>query len=480
MTIHQRDLNRRLKVGTFLTKEAPPDTKAAEKILEPVMLQLSDISSALEKGKKSAEDQYKELSTNFGGIKAETDELKATVLKHATTYSELIANNQKLESALDFVKKQLDMPLLKGGKELEESDRKAAIECQKRAFMFKGGSEDDFKEDLDNLVDVKAYRSAVRKMVRHVGIEPKRKVIASLNEHERKAFEASSLDSAIFVPEMLGINVDCIIDCAGMTDLYGQVNVTKSSFMYPHVTDYGAIGQYDCDAKCDAEYGPEGNITFKSGQVSDYRGVFCFQRKVLTEANYDLLAFMYTAVRRAQTIARNRALMVGTGINEPLGWLAADCFSRLKTPTTAFTHAEFRLFYSSVPIEYGPVTAVMHQNMFAHLAAMVDSNGRFIFGDGLMTYSPNDVRENIRISNCLPDPTYGLTKGSEAAPFITGDFLVGVGAWSSAYYAVSKRPLWIEQWEGQSTAWCVKYVFGAEDGGFTACCPAARIITVGP
>jgi len=45
---------------------------------------------------------------------------------------------------------------------------------------------------------------------------------------------------------------------------------------------------------------------------------------------------------------------------------------------------------------------------------------------------------------------------------------------------VSKRPLWIEQWEGQSTAWCVKYVFGAEDGGFTACCPAARIITVGP
>jgi Phage capsid family len=480
MTIHQRDLNRRLKVGTFLTKEAPPDTKAAEKILEPVMIQLNDISSALEKGKKSAEDQYKELSTNFSGVKADTDELKATVLKHATTYSELITNNQKLESALDFVKKQLDMPLLKGGKELEESDRQAAIECQRRAFLFKGGSPDDFKEDLDNLVDVRAYRSAVRKMVRHVGIEPKRKVIASLSEIERKAFEASSLDSAIFVPEMLGINVDCIIDCAGMTDLYGQVNVTKSSFMYPHVTDYGAIGQYDCDAKCDAEYGPEGNITFKSGQVSDYRGVFCFQRKVLTEANYDLLNFMYTAVRRAQTIARNRALMVGTGINEPLGWLAANCFDRVKTPTTAFTHAEFRLFYSSVPIEYGPVTAVMHQNMFAHLAAMVDSNGRFIFGDGLMTYSPNDVRENIRISNCLPDPTYGLTKGSEDAPFVTGDFLVGVGAWSSAYYAVSKRPLWIEQWEGQSTAWCVKYVFGAEDGGFTACCPAARIITVGP
>ena len=68
--------------------------------------------------------------------------------------------------------------------------------------------------------------------------------------------------------------------------------------MYPQVLDYGAIGKYDCDAKCDAEYGPEGNITFKTGQVSDYRGVFCFQRKVLTEANYDLLNFMYNAAAR--------------------------------------------------------------------------------------------------------------------------------------------------------------------------------------
>ena len=122
----------------------------------------------------------------------------------------------------------------------------------------------------------------------------------------------------------------------------------------------------------------------------------------------------------------------------------------------------------------------MHPNMFSYLSALTDSNGRFIFGDGLMTYSPADVRENIRISSCLPDPTHGLTLGSATAPFITGEFLLAIGAWSAAYYQVQKRPLWIEQWEGQSTAWCVKYVFGAEDGGFTACCPAARIITVGP
>jgi len=468
------------KRGDFLTKEAPTDPQVAAEILKPLMTEIADLTAAIEKSKKDVADQYKALTSHYDGVKGENEELKKAVAEQTKVYGELTAKLQGQEAALDFCKKQLDMPLIKGNKELEESDRKAAIECQKRAFLFKGGSEDDFKEDLDNLVDVKAYRSAVRKLVRHVGIEPKRKVIASLNEYERKAFEASSLDSAIFVPEMLGIELNCLIDCAGMTDLYGQVNVSKSTFMYPQVLDYGEIGKYDCDAKCDAEYGPEGNITFKSGNVSDYRGVFCFQRKVLTEANYDLLNFMYTSVRRAQTIARNRALMVGSGINEPLGWLTAGCFTKLKTTTTDFTHIDFRLMYGSAPIEYGPVTAVMHQNMFANLAARTDANGRFIFGDGLMTYSPNDVRENIRISNCLPDPTYGLTKGTETAPFITGDFLVGIGSWASAYYAVSKRPLWIEQWEGQSTAWCVKYVFGAEDGGFTACCPAARIITVGP
>jgi hypothetical protein len=122
----------------------------------------------------------------------------------------------------------------------------------------------------------------------------------------------------------------------------------------------------------------------------------------------------------------------------------------------------------------------MHQNTFAYFAAMVDSTGRFLFGDGLMTYSPDDVRERIRISNCLPDPTAGQTLGTEAAPFVTGSFIAATGAWKAAYYVVNKRPLWIEQWEGKSTAWCVAYSFGAEDGGFVACCPAASILVAGP
>ncbi|MGY3615676.1 phage major capsid protein [Bradyrhizobium sp. USDA 10063] len=473
-------MNTHIRKGAFLTKEAPPtDSVAAEAMLANLSKELGNIVTSLEANKHATETHYRELTNHYNGVKADSDEIKATVQKHAAEYAALVTQQQALQQALDQVKKEIDVPFLRGGSDLKDSDVKAAIELQRRAFLFKGGLDEDFKPDMNNLVDASQYRSAVRKLMK-VGIESKQHIIRSFTELEHKAFEAASLDSAMFSPELLGIVVDCNIICAELLDLYNSVTVSKSTFLYPQVMDYGDIGKYDCDAKCDAEYGPEGNIQYKNGNVSDFRGVFCLQRKVLAEANYDLLQFMYQAASRSYRINRNRALMVGDGHNEPLGWLTADCFTKNKTATAAFNHVDFRLFVASCPVEYGPVTVVMHQNMFAYLAAMTNSIGEFVYGDGLMTYSPEDVRERIRISNCLPDPTDGLTKGSTTNPFTTGDFLVAAGAWNLAYYMVNKRPLWIEQWQGQSSAWCVKYQFGAEDGGFTGCCPAARILTVGP
>jgi hypothetical protein len=468
-----------LMVGTFITKEALPDVKEGEAIAERLLKEMGDITSALEVSTKSAEQQFTDLNNHYKGVKGDTDTLKASVLEQTKTYAELVTKVQTLTQALDQVKKELDAPIVKGGKDLAESDTKAAVELQRRAFLFKGGDEDEFKPDLENLVKASDYRQAVR-MLMKTGIEPRSKIIRMMPEHVRKAFEAGSLDSAMFSPEMLGIELNCIVECAELLDLYNSVSVSKSQFMYPQVLDYGDIGKYDCDAKCDAEYGPEGNITYKSGAVKDWRGVFCFNRKVLSEANYDLLNFMYNAAARSHRINYNRALMLGDGDVEPQGWMAANCFKAFKTASNQPTHVEFRTFYSSIPMEYGPVTAIMHQNTFAHFAALTDNVGRFLIGDGLLTYGPSDVRESIRISNCLPDPTHGLTLGSAGNPMVTGEFLCAVGAWKQAYYAVSKRPLWIEQWDGKSTAWCVAYSFGAEDGGFVGCCPAARILNVGP
>ncbi len=466
--------------GVMVTKEAPADIKTGEAAAEQLLKELADVTTAMAKTRGDLEKQYTELNNHYTGVKADNENIKKEVEKHAKEYTDHIVRLQALTQAVDQIKKELDAPIVRGGKDLEDSDIRAAIECQRRAFLFKGGTEDDFVPDMNNLIVAKHYRSAVKKLMK-VGIESKSKIIRMFDEHETKAFEASSLDAALFSPELLGIEIDCIVTCAELLDLYSSVNVGKSAFLYPRVNDYGAIGQYDCDAKCDAEYGPEGNVQYLNGKTYDWRGVFCFQRKVLAEANYDLLGFMYRAAQRAYRIARNQALMVGDGSNMPLGWMKAGCFKTRKTTSANVTHVDFRTIMSSIPVEYGgPITAVMHQNAFTHLATQTDTIGRFLFGDGIMTYSPANVQENIRISNCLPDPTHDLTIGSGTSPLITGEFFAAVGNWKSAYYAVSKRPLWIEQWEGQSSAWCVKYALGAEDGGFVACCAAATILDVGP
>ena len=94
--------------------------------------------------------------------------------------------------------------------------------------------------------------------------------------------------------------------------------------------------------------------------------MFCLQRKVLAEANYDLLNFMYTRGGAVYRINRNRALISGDGVNEPQGWMSANCFTNSKTGAVGH-HIDFRIFYASCPVEYGPVVATMHQNMFAHL-----------------------------------------------------------------------------------------------------------------
>lgn len=464
--------------GQVLCKDDP---LVQQRMLEQLNKDLGTLTGAIPTLTKKIEDHYTELTNKFGGVevKALDDTLKAEVKARTDEYAALVTQLQAVEKAIEGVKKDLDQPILRGGKDLAEKDRAAAVELQRRSFLFKGGDPFEFKPDMDNLVKASDYRSAAQKMVKHGGLENKNFIMQSFTPDEKKAFDAASLDSAFFMPEMLGIEVDCNIECAELLDLYAQVTVSRTNFMYPVVKSYGDIGSYQCDAKCDAELGPEGNITYLNGKTFDFRGVFCFQRKTLQEANYDLLGFMFRAAARSHRINRNRTLITGDGINEPLGWLRGDCFTKIATADLQFNHQIWRRFMSSAPVEYGPVVATMHQNVFAYLASAVDNNGRFIFGDGLMTFSPDDVRERIRISNCLPDPTAGGTKGNSAVPFVAGDFIAAAGNWSMAYGAVSKKPMFMEQFIGGSSAWCVKYQFGAEDGGFTMCCPAARTLYVG-
>lgn len=443
--------------------------------------ELDSVLSLVKETREATDNHYKDLHNHFDGVKASDAETRAKVNEQTAKYAELVATTQALDEGVKEIRKMLDSPIHRGGSDLVESDRNAAIELQRRAFIHKGGIADEFKVDLENLVNAEHYRSAVRKMVTGVGIRSKMDVINSFTVDEKRAFDAASLGSNFFVPEMLGITVDCDIECASLLDLYGQASVNRSMFMYPRIVDYGDIGAYTCDAVCDAEFGEPGNIEYLAGKTYDWRGVFCFNRKVLTEANYDLLSFMVRAAARSYRINRNNALITGDGVNQPVGWMSGNGFFPKIATSVAGTvsHTDIRKFLGMIPREYGNITAVMHQNMFALVSALIDADGKFIFGTGELSYMPENVRESIRISNCLPDATQGGTIGN-AADGITGlaagDFIMAAAAWDQAYYAVSKRGLWFEQWEGQSSAWCVKYQFGAEDGGFIGCPNAGRIL----
>lgn len=469
-------------VGMYITKDPEPivaDPVANNQAVEDLMKEMSNVSTMLEKTTKDMEQKFKDLTAHYSGVKADTDEIKKAAEDHSKEYGELVSKHQQLTSALNGIKKELDAPIMRSEKDLEDHDREQAIKMQERIFMKEGGHIDNFRIDNDNLVDIKAVRSIARKLMR-VGIDSKQKIIGGFDDIETKAFEAASLDISFFMPEVLGLEVDCNIECAELLDLYGQDTVSRSNFMYPRINSYGDIGKYTCDAECDGPLGPEGNIQFLQGRTYDFRGVFCFQRKVLQESGYDLLSFIIRSGMRSYRINRNRATITGDGINEPTGWLTAGCFSKLKTPVaTQFNHRDFRMFLSSAPVEYGPVVATMHQNMWSYLASSLDTSNRFIFGDGLLTFSPDDARERIRISNCLPDATVNNTLGNTANPFVANSFIAAAGNWELAYRAVTKSPMGFEQFEGGSTRWCVKYQFGAEDGGFIACCPAARTLYVG-
>lgn len=473
--------NKQMYAGAIHTKEAGMDQKARDAAMEKLSTDLSEAVGLVKTYDAKFSEQAKELKSLRDKVEEtghQSDEDKQKSKEAADRMADAMAKLQACEEAVTTLQKEMDQPINRGGNDLKEKDRENAIMLQKLAHQHKHGTAEGFKADLDNLINLEDARSALYKLM-NVGLESKARIVSGFTQEERKAFEASGLDAGFFPPEILGREEDCEIECGSLLDLYDQVSVSRSVFMYPHVESYGDIGEYGCDAKCDANYGPEGNITFKNGQTYDYRGAFCFNRDTLREANYDLLGFMLRAINRSYRINRNQVLITGDGINEPLGWLTADCFDKVQAPSANPTHQDLRQFLASFPVERGLATATMHQNTFAYFASMVDNTGRFIFGDGLMGFSPADVRERIRISNCLPDPTEGGTKGSASAPFTTGEFIMALADWKSAYAAVNHRPMFMEQYEGGSTAWCVQYQFGTKDGGFIGCCPAGRTFVAG-
>jgi HK97 family phage major capsid protein len=454
------------------------DRKAVEDAYAKLSGEMGVVADMLTKSKAEAAVQFKDLATHYNGVKADNEELKAVVKKHTEDYAAMLAKSQALEEGMNNLKKEMEAPIYKGGKDLDEADRKSAVNLQLRTHINKGYDPEIFKPDMSNLIAAADYRSAMRKFSK-AGLISKAEIVKSFTDVERKAFESSSMDGHYFLPEMLGIEVDCNVECQYLNDLYEQVTVGRTQFMYPVVVDYAAIGSYQCDANCDTDLGPEGNLTYRNGTTYTYRGMFCLAKNVVAEANYDLMGFMVRSIQRSERINKNRVMMTGTGVNEPKGWITEGGFQNNATSGLSLNHQNVRRFLSSAPIEYGEITAVMHQNVFSYIASAVDSTGRFIFGDGELIYSPNNVNARIRISNCMPDPTAGGTRGNALGPFVAGDMVMAAANWKTAITEVTRNPMSMELYIGGSTKWCQKWQFSSENGSFTKCHASGRTLSIG-
>src|SRR5262245_16235169 len=116
-----------IRPGIILRKEAPQPQLTPQEIVNKAMeglaSELGDITALLDTNKKAVEKQFTDLTAHYSGLKADNDELKTAVKKHSDEYAELVIKHQALTVALDTVKKELDAPVFKGGKDLEESDK---------------------------------------------------------------------------------------------------------------------------------------------------------------------------------------------------------------------------------------------------------------------------------------------------------------------------------------------------------------------
>src|SRR5262245_36015887 len=128
--------------GMIMTKDDP---LAAAKVMELMTKELTDLTAMLKTSQKDMETKYTELNNKFGGVelKALDDTLKAEVKQRTEDYTKMVTQVQSIEKAIDELKKEMDRPIHKGGKDLAEKDRENAVELQRRAFLFKGGDEAD-------------------------------------------------------------------------------------------------------------------------------------------------------------------------------------------------------------------------------------------------------------------------------------------------------------------------------------------------
>lgn len=451
---------------------------------EVIVKKLDDIESAFKAAQSETETKFTEVKAASADKKA-LDDLSETVTKG---FADALAKTQDLGLAVNELKKQLDSPLYGTTRQVDDAERKAAIDHERTMFFAK--NEDPGTAFDEKMVDLARYRnlkSATRKLILASDDLDYQHRYSKLSKDEQKSLSMSQIDGNYFLPEVQNIIRDCFLEPVGLFDLYDTFTVGKMSFMYPFVGDHTKLGGYICSDDCGTITAAGINLQYKHAQVYDWRGTFCVTTRVLSDSAIDILALMAREMALSKRMTSNEAWINGDGVKQPKGWLNGNLFPVIETSQPGMlTAADLRGFFYRVPPEYGNVVVVMNPDTLALVMSMTAADGRFLFGHGpgndALFPDLASLSSRVRLTRYMPNIPWTVTPGTATAPAQVaapaGSLVAAAANWQKAYMVPTLMPMMMRQGYMIQGPWCAQYHFWAQDGGAPLCGEAGRVLVI--
>ena len=448
---------------------------------EILVKKLDDIDSALKTSKEETLKEFNALKESAADRKS-LDDLSTSV---AQRFADALQKQQDFAAALNDVKRQLDSPLYGTDKQVDDAERKAAIDHERILFnAINKNINVVFDEKTVDLARYRALKTANRKTIVAQSQSEFHDIWANrLTEDERKSLSMSQIDGNYFIPEIQQVIRDCFLEPVGLGDLYDAFSVGRMSFMYPFIKDHTMLGGYICSDQCGTIEAAGINLQFREDRVYDWRGTFCVTTRVITDSAIDIMALMAREMALSKRMTSNKAWIAGDGVNQPKGWLSSNLFPVVPTSTASgFTAADVRGFFYRVPPEYGNITAVMHPNTLAVIMTMTDAIGRFLFVGDQLFPDLETLADRIRLTRYMPEIQWTVTPGGAgeattiSAP--AGSLVAAAANWRKAYMVPTLLPMMMRPGFLPTGPWCSQYHFWAQDGGAGVCGEAGRVLQV--
>lgn len=443
---------------------------------EVVLRAIGDLKDATDAGRKTYEDSFRALKAELENTKAASAEQVDKVGRIATELAETKAQNDAIKSTLDAIKRQADSPVYAREPEANDHIRKSTIAFAREAHVAKHGDDREFRDDAVETGHLIALKSAQRKLLTANNEASYQHALSEMSAEERKSMSLAQLDGYLFMPEMQTVFRDCFLEPVGLGDLYDTFSVSKMSIQTPVIKDHAKLGGYICSSTCGTIAAAANNISVVTDRVYDWRGTWCATTASLEESAVNLMARMAAEMALSKRMTSNEAWINGDGVNQPKGWLNANCFPKVRTSAVgALTAADLRAFMNSLKYEYGRATVVMHPDTLAIVATMSDANGRFLFGDGALFMMTPDMSDMIRLTRYVP-----ALAPTAPGVYASGSFVAAAAVWKKAYQVPVRRNMIMqESFSGVGgTPWCKTFNFWAQDGGSTTCCEAGSILNI--